>query len=465
MAKIWKAKQLEKALSLKLPEGAAQTFGAVKFNSQHIDKGDLFIALSGARDGHEFVADALDRGVSAAIISQDVDQSIDPKKLIKVTDCLEALHKLAEYKHTHSKAKFIAVTGSVGKTTTKEALKMMLSAYGKTCASHGTFNNSLGVPLTMASIDEDAEYVVIEMGMNAKGELSELSKQVTPDIALITTVSEGHIEFFNSIEEIADAKCEIFEGLDINTGIAIINRDISTYERCIENVDTACLQNLTSFGKRIDANVRLVSYEVMEDYSTRVKYNVAGEEIELAMGAIPVHLCENLAAAFAVVNALGLDVELAANAITDFQPVLGRGRVVSIDRAGKSYDIICDYYNSNPQSLQASLLNLSQSKGQNKVAILGDMGELGKRSNDLHKCMVPYIKDAGISKLFLVGSAMGVLSKDFSENISVQCYSGAGELAAEIDKHISGDETILIKGSRGMKLEKIAVALGVENVL
>ncbi len=465
MPKIWKAKQLEEALLLKLPEGAPQAYGPVKFNSQHVDKGDLFIALGGVRDGHEFVADALARGASAAIISQDVDSSIDQKKLIKVSDCLDALQKLAEYKHTHSKAKLIAITGSVGKTSTKEALKMMLSAYGKTCASHGTFNNSLGVPLTMASIDDDAEYVVIEMGMNAKGELSELSNQVTPDVALITTISEGHIEFFNSIEEIADAKCEIFEGLDINTGIAIINRDISTYERCIENIDAACLWNLTSFGKRVDANVRLVSYEVMEDYSTRIKYNVAGEEIELSMGAIPLHLCENLAAAFAVVDALGLDIEPAASAITGCQPVLGRGRVISIDRGGKSYEIICDYYNSNPQSLQASLLNLAQSKGESKVAILGDMGELGKRSSALHKCMVPYIKDAGISKLFLVGAAMGFLAKDFPENISVQCYKSADELAAEIDKHILGDEIILIKGSRGMKLEKIASALGVENVL
>ena len=462
---IWKAKQLEKALSVKLPMGSASIYGKVKFNSDHIDKGDLFIALNGARDGHEFVADALARGASAAIISKDVDPSIDSSKLIKVDNCLEALQELAEYKRKNSKAKFIAVTGSVGKTSTKEAIKMMLEPYGKTCASYGTFNNFLGVPLTLASIADDAKYVVVEMGMNAKGELSEFSKQVIPDIAVITTVSEGHIEFFDSIEDIADAKCEIFEGLDINDGIAIINRDISTYERCMENIDNVGLQNVISFGKRLDANIRLVLYEAMEDSSTRLKYNVLGEEIEIAMHSMPLHLCENFAAAFAVISTLKLDVELAASAITAYQTVLGRGHVVSIAKGGKSYQVICDYYNSNPQSLRASLLNLTQCLSADKIAILGDMGELGKHSAALHEAMISPIKDTGISKLFLIGDAMMPLAKACPESIYVQCYKTADEMIADIDQQITGGELILIKGSRSMQLEKIAKALGVKNVL
>ena len=221
---IWTTKELGKALLLNI--AGNREFGKVQFNSKDVEQGDIFIALKGVRDGHEFVLDALDRGASVAIVSKKIS-NVDQAKLIMVEDTYEALMDLAEFKRRNSKAKFIAITGSVGKTSTKEATKIMLSAYGKTHASHGTFNNYLGVPLCLASMPNDTEYAVIEMGMSAKGELSELSKLAIPDVALITAVSEGHIGSFNSVEEIADAKCEIFEGMDINDGIAIVNRDIT----------------------------------------------------------------------------------------------------------------------------------------------------------------------------------------------------------------------------------------------
>ena len=198
---------------------------------------------------------------------------------------------------------------------------------------------------------------------------------------------------------------------------------------------------------------------------TRLHYNVDGEEVEIAMEMIPIHLAENFAASFAVVSALKLDIEPAASAICLYKTVLGRGNLVELNKEGKSYKIICDYYNSNPQSLKASLEYLAQMGDDNKIAILGDMGELGKKSASLHQQMVPYIKDSGISKLFLVGAAMAKLKNDFAKDIMVECYPDVDKLIAEIDQYIQGGELILIKGSKSMNLYKLAQHLGVCNVL
>ena len=460
---IWKTEQIETALSVKiLPNGG---YGKIQFNSQNVEEGDLFIALAGKRDGHDFVIDALERGASAAIVSKDIID-VPKNKLIKVGNTLEALSLLSEYKRSISKAKIIAVTGSVGKTSTKEAIKIMLSAYGNVHASYGTFNNSLGVQLTLASMPDNTEYAIIEMGMSAKGELSAISNQVIPDIAVITTISEGHLEFFNSVKEIADAKCEIFEGLDINQGIAIINRDIDLYSRCLKNIDSTRLKNVQSFGTHKDAGVRFVSHELLQDNCTRLLYLVADESIEIIINnIIPIHLAENFAASFAVVHALDLDLELAATAISQYEVLLGRGRLISVDRKNKSYRIICDYYNSNPQSLQASLEHFTQFPDENKIAVLGNMAELGSEELSLHKRMIPYIVNSGVSKLFLVGNIMQQIKDDIPSNILVRYYHDVDALIKEIDSYIKGGELIFVKGSRGVQLEKLAKHLGVKDVI
>lgn len=462
---IWTKRQIEIALSIKLPSAGDDNYGRVEFNSKDIKKGDLFIALSGKRDGHEFVQDALKKGARAAIVSQKIE-NVPEHKLIIVQDTLEALSLLSEYKRRTTKAKIIAITGSVGKTSTKEIIRLMLSAYGKVYANNGTFNNYLGVPLTLASMPDDADYAVIEMGMSAKGELSYLSNQVVPDIAVVTAVSEGHLEFFKSVEEIADAKCEIFEGLDINEGVAIINRDIGVYDQCLQNIDYARLQNVQTFGKHKDANVRLASYEVLDNHTTRLLYELNDESVEIVMDyALPMHFAENFAAAFTVILALRLDLEPAAKAVRSFEMLLGRGRLVTLNKNGKSYSIVCDYYNSNPQSLQASLEHFVHFPSDKKILVLGDMGELGESKLALHQRMVPYIRETSASHLFLVGELMGQIAKDLSDVMSVKCYQNVDELIHEIDKYIKGGEVILIKGSRFLKLENLAKHLGVKDVL
>lgn len=459
---IWNSKSLEKALRVEVV--ASINAGQVKFNSIDVDKDDIFIALPGKRDGHEFVNDALSKGARCAIVSKDI-ADVDQNKLIKVDDTMLALNNLAEYKRRNSRAKFIAVTGTVGKTSTREVIKTMLLSYGKTYSSVKSFNNYLGVPLTLASMPDNTEYAVIELGMNAAGEISNLANIVTPDIAVITTVSEGHIEFFDSVEDIADAKCEIFEGVDINTGIAIINRDISTYERCIQNIDRAGLRNVQTFGKRVDANTRFLSYELLEDHSVRLKFDVNTEECEIIMPNISMHLASNFAAGFSVVKALGLDIEKAASAIRSFQPLMGRGRFIEIKHDNKNLGIICDYYNSNPQSLEASLKYLQQFVSGKKVAVLGDMGELGDMQNEMHMSVVPSIIEAGISKLFLVGSVISQIKDSFSNDIEIKLYKNVDEMIADNSANFEDGDLLLIKGSRSVKLENLAKSLGVKDVL
>ncbi len=459
---VWTDKQISKALLVKVRLGLKCK--KVQFNSKEVEKNDLFIALSGKRDGHEFVMDAIQRGAAATIVSCYV-KGVDKNKLIIVDDTLEALKRLAQYKRHKSKAKFIAITGSVGKTSSKEALKLMLSSYGKTFANYGTFNNFLGVSVTLASLPDDIEYAIIEMGMNAPGELNKLSNQVIPDIAVITTISEGHLEFFDSIEKIADAKCEVFEGLNINNGIAIINCDICTYERCIQNIDTAYLQNIKTFGINESADVRFVSHELLDNQLVRLQYKVQGEKIEIVMPMIPVHLAENLAAAFAVIKALRLNLDKAINAISSFEGLMGRGKIVKSNSNGKEYKIICDYYNSSPQSLKASLEFLAKLDNPNKIVILGDMGELGKKQIEFHKQMVPYIKASGVTKLFLAGNLMKNLKGEFSGEIEIHHYLSAEQLLDEIDDFTQGGELILVKGSRSMGLEIVAKHFGIKNVL
>lgn len=457
---IWTSKQLETALSIKINHHF--TCGQLQFNSLDIKEGDIFIALKGVRDGHEFVQDAINRGACVAIVSQKID-SVDPNKLLLVEDSFDAMLNMAKYKRDNLNAKFIAVTGSVGKTTTKDALGTMLSAYGKTFVSRGTFNNHLGVPLNLASIPNDVQYVVLEMGMNSKNEIKFLSNLVAPDLAVITTISETHIGFFDSLEDIAEAKCEIFHGLDPKEGIAIINTDMKLYERCTNNINKARIHNVQTFGRAAEAGAQLISNKLLMDGSLATSYKINDKIIELTFGNIPPHFAENFAACFAVVQALGLDLSPACDAIRSFKAALGRGSLVSRKQGSKEYQIICDYYNCSPQSLVASLDYLANFDHNNKVAILGDMRELGKFSTELHKKMVSHIKNAKIKKLFLVGEEMKKIKDDFVQEILVKHFQDSNSLASVINDYLKGTELILIKGSRDVKLEEVAQAIGVNH--
>jgi UDP-N-acetylmuramoyl-tripeptide--D-alanyl-D-alanine ligase len=431
---IWTGKQLSEAFNIKVDEGLKT--GPVQFNSVDVKPCDLFIALE---RGHQYVEDAFKNGAEAAIVSNPSVHG----NIIHVPDTMQALRQLAEYKRKTSKAKFIAITGSAGKTSTKEAMKNMLEPFGKVFASRGNFNNYLGVPINLASMPDDTEYAVFELGMNHSGEISELTKMIKPDIAIITNVAEAHLEFFDSVTDIADAKCEIFEGLSKN-GIAIINRDSLTYDRMMFNLNRLSIKNIYSFGTGADSE--LILYQA----GTKLKYKIGSTEVDVEGKDfnIPKHHAQNFAA-------LGFDLNLAAKAIAKYSLGEGRGKIINVTKDSKKFTIIGDYYNANPPSLKASLEYLQQLNHPKKMAIIGDMQELGPSAADLHKSLVPFITNSGASKVLLVGSYVNHIKMLMPKNIFTSSFENVESLLMNLGQFLDGDELILIKGSRGMQLDRI----------
>ncbi|WPY00370.1 UDP-N-acetylmuramoyl-tripeptide--D-alanyl-D-alanine ligase [Candidatus Trichorickettsia mobilis] len=447
---IWSASQLSEALGV-MVDNSIKT-GQVQFNSQDVQKNDLFIALKGNRNGHAYVEDAFAHGAAAAIVSETIP-GLSSTKIIMVDDTMDALYKLAIYKRQHSKAKFIGVTGSVGKTTTKDTIKTMLGAMACVFASRGNFNNYLGVLINLASQPDDAEYAIFEMGMNHAGEIRELTKIVKPDIAVITSVSEAHLEFFNSVLDIVDAKCEIFEGLTAN-GTAVINLDSKYYGRMMLNIERLNIKSVYNFGKAQAANARLKIYEKLGE-NVRLVYVVNGVEVTVTIPFVPEHYARNFAAAFMVISLLKLDLDIAAMQLSQIELTVGRGKIIKARFGEKECRLLCDYYNANPESLKAAFSYLQQLESNKKMAIIGDMLELGDTAVQLHESVVPALIDSGVRKVILVGPTMQRLKILLPDSIESVCFDNVDLLCEELSNLIGGDELILIKGSRGMRLEKI----------
>ncbi|HJD56047.1 MAG TPA: UDP-N-acetylmuramoyl-tripeptide--D-alanyl-D-alanine ligase [Rickettsia endosymbiont of Pyrocoelia pectoralis] len=484
---IWNSKTLSEALGITIAPSIAAN--EIQFNSNDVKKGDLFVALKGNRDGHDYVQDAINKGAAAVIISKQIDVSYKEKTIL-VNDCFEALEKLALYKRENSKAKFIAITGSVGKTSTKEALKTLLTktisksldflyneankekfegnterstaaytlvredastgltyklpleaSYIKNLfASRGNFNNYLGLLINLASMPDDIEFAIFELGMNHKGEIRELVKILKPNIAMITNISEAHLEFFNSLEEIAEAKCEIFESFSKND-IAVINANTNCYDKIL-----SILKNLSV----TQISAQLILYENLED-QVHLKYNINNKILDVTIPFIPKHFAENYAAILLTLSLLNKDLDKAATSLADITPTKGRGEIINI----KNCRVICDYYNASPASMKAALEYLKQLPAANKTAIIGDMLELGQNSERLHKELIPYILDSGCSKVFLVGTHTKYIYDLLPAKIAKAYFENVDELTTKTKDLFENDELFLIKGSRGIKLDKI----------
>lgn len=464
MTNIWNENSLSTALDIVIDKKISA--GIVQFNSLNVKEGDLFIAMPGEnKDGHDFIQDALNKNAGAVIVSMDV--KISDERIIKVTDTVLALNMLAEYKRKTSKAKFIAVTGSVGKTTTKEVLGMMLSSYGKTFISRGNFNNKLGMAINLASLSGDEDYAVIELGMSAHGELTELTKIVKPDVAIITNVAPMHLQFFNSVDDIADAKSEIFLGLDINSGVAVLNKDSESFSKCLQNATKIGIKNIKFFGTDTSCDIRLKNYQIIDDDKISITYSINNDnkqnDIYLSMQYIPEHVVHNISGCLVVIKSLGLDLEKAITASTSFELSVGRGRIVNILHNNKSYRIITDYYNSGPKSLGAALNSMASMKAKRKLMIIGDMRELGINTGIFHEAIADKIVGAGGSLVLLVGEIVQHIQKKLV-SVESHIFPNSAELAKVVNEYIQDGDLILIKGSRGIKLEKVAQSLGVEYV-
>ncbi|MDX1949176.1 MAG: UDP-N-acetylmuramoyl-tripeptide--D-alanyl-D-alanine ligase [Rickettsiales bacterium] len=419
----------------------------ISIDSRKIEKGDIYLGLKGeVHNGNKFAEDALKKGAVAVII--DDENYAHLEKTILVADSLKALQRLAYKKRRNSKAKFIGVTGSVGKTTAKELLAKILSSYYRVHWTQGNLNNHIGLPLTIVNMPENTQYAVLEMGMNHAGEISDLCRIAHPHIAGITWVSEAHIEnFSDGLEGIARAKAEILEFL-VPDGCGVIPADNQFYEMLTEIAEENGISDLLSFGK--------VACEC-SDEGDFITANIVDQIVN-----IPKNLCEyfvenNILFALTIAAYIGLDLEDAIEAIKELKPVKGRGAEIQLKNGAV---VIDDSYNASPESMKKALANLSKKQGYTrKIAILGDMKELGKHSKEYHESLAEHLKN--IDFLITCGADMKYLSTKAKGKIKeIKHFKDYQECLGEINNILKKGDIALIKGSHSSNMYKLVEALG-----
>ncbi|WP_424939606.1 UDP-N-acetylmuramoyl-tripeptide--D-alanyl-D-alanine ligase [Aliiroseovarius sp. S253] len=438
----------------------------VSIDTRTIEAGDLFVALKAARDGHEFVAQALEKGAGAALVSHVPDGVSSDAPLLIVDDVLSALEDLGRAARARTKARVVAVTGSVGKTSTKEMLRAVLERQGKTHAAEASYNNHWGVPLTLARMPEDTEFAVIEIGMSNPGEIEPLACMARPHVAMVTTVAAAHLEAFDDLNGIAREKGSIFKGLEPN-GIAIINGDLDTtpvLRTAAEGVETQ------SFGADAGNDHHLTHVSLTPD-ATICKAMVARQEQMFKIATAGRHFASNALAVLVAVRALGADETLAARDMTLWQPPVGRGtrEEILLDAPeGLTLTLIDDAFNANPTSMAASLEVLATMtpvdgvgaihKGR-RMAILGDMLELGPDEAALHAGIADLSFLADIDVVHCSGPLMKSLWDRLSGDQQGTYTETADQMAAQVHKLIDAGDVVLVKGSKGSLVSKAVDAI------
>jgi UDP-N-acetylmuramoyl-tripeptide--D-alanyl-D-alanine ligase len=463
MMPLWNAAEVREATGGEAQGGNAWEAGGVSIDSRSVKEGDFFIAIIGENsDGHRYVNQALEAGAAAALVSYVPEDAAKDAPLIIVPDTFEALYDLAGYARNRMNGRVIAVTGSVGKTSVKEMLKAVLEVQGKTYATEGNLNNHYGLPLSLCRMPADCEYGIFEMGMSAVGEISPLSVLAKPDVAMISTVEAVHIEFFESVEKIADAKAEIFDGIKTG-GTAILNRDNPHYFRLLEQAKSVGVTNILSFGLHEEADFRLVSYQEQLD-GGEVAALCTGLDINYHLGVPGLHQVRNSLGVLAAVRAAGGNVTKAAEALSGLSAPKGRGKTHKITLAdGKHITIIDDSYNASPASVKAALQHLGYCKKEGKyrraVAILGEMYELGGQAEQMHKELAETVNECGIDGIITVGTLMKYLHDALPEEKRQGHFDSSEVLSEEIGSLLESGDVVLVKGSRGVKTDLVVEKL------
>jgi UDP-N-acetylmuramoyl-tripeptide--D-alanyl-D-alanine ligase len=431
----------------------------VEIDSRAIGANDLFIALKVDRDGHDFVPMAFDKGASGALVSR-ADCVVGNHGLVICDDTMLGLENLGAYARRRAQITTrLAVTGSVGKTTVKELTAAALAASGKTHKSVKSYNNHWGVPLTLARLPQDARFGVFEIGMNHAGEISRLSPQVRPHIAAITTVAPVHIEHFGTIEAIADAKAEIFLGIE-HGGHAIIPADNSQYKRLFKRAKDIDGINIISFGIADFADAKILS--VKNDGKIRhIIADILGEKVEWQITEPGEHWINNGLCALTMVSLAGGELEAAASVLSSFGALEGRGAVKKITFAqGGEFTLVDEAYNANPTSVGGALHALAAREGGRKIAVLGDMLELGEKENEFHAGLIEPILAAKPDLVFLAGTRMKHLWDIIPEALRGGYAANSKELAPKVCDAILPNDVIMVKGSNGSHMNVIVGALG-----
>ncbi|MFS4437323.1 UDP-N-acetylmuramoyl-tripeptide--D-alanyl-D-alanine ligase [Paracoccaceae bacterium GXU_MW_L88] len=456
---LWTAAEAAKATGGKA-QGEWDVNG-VSIDTRTIEKGDLFVALKDQRDGHDFVAQALEKGAGAALVSHLPEGVATDAPLLIVDDVLPALEKLGLAARARTQAKVIAVTGSVGKTGTKEMLRSALAGQGKIHAAEKSYNNHWGVPLTLARMPQDTDFAVIEIGMNHPGEIGPLARMAQPHVAIVTTVAPVHIAAFENVAGIAREKAAIFEGL-VPGGTAVINRDIDTYPILYREAK-ARAGKVLRFGQTGRPDYRLTRIQ-LQDEGTQFKLRHAKTDRLVKLAAPGRHLAQNASAVLAAVEAAGADPARAALALADWRPPPGRGARWEIHRSemdGEVIDLIDESYNANPASMGAALDVLAASRPLDgygrvargrRIAILGDMLELGETEAEAHAAIAANPSMAQIDRVYCVGPLMRALYDALPRNKRGDWVERSSEFLPRLGRMIDEGDVVMVKGSLGSKM-------------
>lgn len=457
-APLWTAADLAEATGGQLVGAAFAGVDGISIDSRGLTPGDLFVALADRRDGHDFVADALARGAAAAMVSRIPENLAPDAPLLLVADSFEGLRALARRARARTTARVVAVTGSVGKTSVKEMLAHALTAQGRVHAAEASHNNHWGVPLTLARMPAKAAYAIVEIGMNAPGEIAPLAALAAPDVAIVTAIAPAHLEALGSIEAIAREKAAIFSGLKPG-GIAILPTDTATADLLREGAERAGAR-IVGFGADAAAAWRLGDIRVCEDCLT-VRLSMPGGPLLFKLGTPARHFAAGAAAVLAAIDAVGGDAVRAALDLASWAPPAGRGSrwTVTLDPVEEiTFDLIDDAFNANPASMSAAFEVLAASRprdgsGRNRhgrrIAILGDMLELGPTENDLHAALAADPSLARADVVHCVGRRMQALHRALPGSRRGEWFADVDALLPRLHLLIGAGDVVLVKGSKG----------------
>jgi UDP-N-acetylmuramoyl-tripeptide--D-alanyl-D-alanine ligase len=433
----------------------SQTFRAFSIDSRLISKGGFFFALHCLRDGHDFLRDAVERGASGAVVSKDISGMDKSVSIIRVPDTFQALQLLARRVLEDFPIKIIGITGSIGKTTTKEFTYELLKKEFHLLKSEGNFNNHLGLPLSLLKLTPSHEIAVLEMGMSHKGEIAALTQIAPPDVAVITNIKPVHLEFFDSIENIAQAKSEILEGTK-SEGTAVLNGD----DPLIQNIVSRWKGKTIRFGRSESADVRALS--IRRNGQNRISFTLGygKETADLQLPFVYDSHLDNYLAAAAVAYALAVPLSSIAAQTETLRPLKMRGE---LHRLPKGLHLLDDSYNSSPAALENALHSLAHFPGKRKVAVLGDMLELGPKEHEFHKEAGKAAARNGWDVLVTVGPRSLAMEEGAREGgmkrENILSFENSEDAAARMADFVKEGDLVLVKGSRGMKMEHVVQVL------
>ncbi len=459
MSPLWTSAEIARAVDGR----ALAAFAAdeVAIDSRSLPERALFVALRGPNhDGHAFVPAALAAG-AAALVSSLPEGVGEGAPLVLAPDTMQALEALGRAGRARSAARIVGVTGSVGKTGTKEALRHVLAGAGPTHGSAASHNNQWGVPLSLARLPQAARFGVFEMGMNHRGEIADLTRQVRPHVAVVTWIAPAHLEYLGSIEAIADAKAEILEGLEPG-GVAVLPRDSEQFPRLLAHAESRGVARVLTFGQHSDADWRLLDADLGAEGSN-VTASRAGVGIGFTLSLPGRHWVMNALAVLAVVEALGLEAAALAPRLATIPALAGRGRRCTLAVSGGTATLIDESYNANPTSMRAALAVLGTAPGR-RLAALGDMLELGGDAPRLHADLAAEVEAAAIDQVFTCGPLMAELSAALPA-----CRRGAhgadsAALVAPLRAALRDGDVLLVKGSLGSRMATLIAGLEADSL-